>query len=103
MAEVYSQEWRDDHVRRGDAYIKQADAAASDEKGMPNIELFAMAQAAAAHFVAAGLTGHGPAHLSTVTAYMLPGIKGFWEIVGMETVMGGEIGDAVVTFRRADR
>ena len=103
MAEIYSQEWRDDHVKRGDAYIKQADATASGPGGMPNMELFAMAQAAAAHFAAAALPARPSSALNTRDWYALPGIEGRWEIMGLETTNAGAIGDAVVTFRRVDR
>ncbi len=103
QAARYSKAWREDHIMRGEAYLKQADDAASSEHGMPNMELFAMTTAAQAHFAAAALAEPTPREIRTKVGYTLPGVEGVWEPFGMETTGMGVTGNVVLTLRRVDR
>ena len=103
MAEMFSQEWREEHAREGDrllAILEGWDADASTSAALTAVATTAaMAQA---HYAAANVRARpvGPAELSTKTPYVIAGVEGVWQIRGMKTENMGASGDVELVLKR---
>lgn len=109
MAEVFSQEWREEHATAGDQALGIARQVADTETGH-TITLAAVASAfaaiAQAHYAAANVRARaaaGPAELRTRTPYVIPGVEGIWEIRGMTTTDMGRGEPTELQLFRVDR
>jgi hypothetical protein len=106
MAEVFSQEWREEHAREGDrllAILEGWDADASASAAL--IAVATTAAVAQAHYAAANVRARpaGPVELRTRTPYAIPGVAGVWEIRGMKTADMGEGEPTEIQLFRVDR